>query len=266
MESKIAKELEMKFPPIVLVKSDEKPDNAIGPDKKGGCAMSFVGLTIAERKTTYFGRKNISCGGISAGFGWGFGLPDEDAVDFQATFLSCGVESAPDRESYERRLEHMPENMKEMFTYGERIFCDFETAKRNIKARPVYDEGEYVIFKGVENLGEDEIPLSVIFTVNPIELTVLCQINSSFRFDDACLLTPQASGCQSIGCFTFKQNESTNPNPVLGPIDFAARRKMKHFIPNDYMIVSMPWKLFLKLEKISKKSVIHTDLWKKFKE
>lgn len=255
----------MKFPPIALIKSDEKPENATGPKEgKGGCVMSFIAQTIAKRKTTYFGREHITCGGISAGFGWGSGMANEDAVDFQATFLSCGVDSAPDREAYEKRLEHMPKNSSEMFRHGERIYSDFETAKAGIKSRPVYDEGQYVIFKGIENLEDGEIPDSVIFTVNPIELTVITQINSSFRDNSACILTPQASGCQAVGCFTFREAESDNPSPVLGPIDFAGRSKMKHFIPNDYMTLSVPWKLFLKLEKVAEKSVLQTDLWKNF--
>ena len=41
---------------------------------------------------------------------------------------------------------------------------------------------------------------------------------------------------------------------------------MRHFIPNDYLILSMPWKLFLKLEELSENSVLQTDLWKKFKK
>lgn len=265
MKSIISQELDMKFPPIVLLKSDEKPQDATGPKSdRGGCVMSFVAQTIAKRKTTYFGREHIACGGIAVGFGWGSGLPNEDAVDFQATFLSCGVDSAPDREAYEKRLEHMPKHASEMFRYGERIYSDFETAKAGIKSRPVYDEGQYVIFKGLENLKEGEIPESVIFTVNPIELTAMIQINSSFRDNSACIMTPQASSCQSIGCFTFREGESDDPNIVLGPIDFAGRSKIKHFIPNDYMNVSMPWELFLKLEKLAENSVLQTDLWKKF--
>ena len=63
-----------------------------------------------------------------------------------------------------------------------------------------------------------------------------------------------------------EQGDSDDPKPVLGPIDFAGRSKMKHFIPNDYMNVSMPWELFLKLEELSKNSVLQTDLWKKFKD
>lgn len=265
MQSKISQELNMKFPPIALIKSDEKPEDAIGPKgEKGGCVMSFVAQTIAKRKTTYFGREHISCGGINVGFGWGSGFANEDMIDFQATFLSLGVDSAPDREAYEERLNHMPKHSQEMFRHGERIYCDFETAKESIKNRPVYDEGQYVIFKGLENLKDGEIPESVIFTVNPIELTAIIQINTSFRLDGTYILTPQASACQTIGCFTFKESDSDNPKPVLGPIDFAGRSKMKHFIPNEYLTLSMPWKLFLKLEEVSKNSVLQTDLWKKF--
>ena len=266
MQSRISKELNMKFTPIVLLKSDEKPEDAVAPKNRGGCVMSFVAQTIAKRKTTCFGRENITCGGISVGFGWGSGLPNEDAINFQASFLSCGVDSAPDREAYEARLSHMPKNTSEMFRHGERIYADFETAKDSIKNRPVYDEGQYVIFKGLENLEDGEIPESVIFTVNPIELTAILQINSSFRLEGNYVLTPQASACQAIGCFTFQQAESDNPKPVLGPIDFAGRSKMKHFIPNDYLTLSVPWEQFLKLEEVSEKSVLQTDLWKSFKD
>ena len=256
----------MQFPPIALLKSDTKPEDAIGPKgEQGGCVMSFVAQTIAKRKTTYFGREHITCGGIASGFGWGSGLADEDAVDFQATFLSCGVDSSPDKEKYLKRLSQMPKSTQEMFMHGERIFTDFETAKENIKNRPIYDSEDYVVFKGLENLEKGEIPQSVIFTVNPIELTVLTQINSSFRDNTACILTPQASACQAIGNFVFRQDESDNPQPVLGPVDFAGRSKIKHFIPNDYLTLSMPWKLFLKLEEVSENSVLQTDFWKKFK-
>lgn len=266
MQSNISDKLEMEFPPIVLIKTDTKPENAIGPkDGKGGCVMSFIAQTIAKRKMSFFGRENITCGGIASGFGWGSGLADEDAVDFQASFLSCGVDSAPDREEYLNRLARLAKPTREMFMQGERIFADFDTAKENIKNRPIYDSEDYVVFKGLEDLEDGKIPQSVIFTVNPIELTVLIQINSSFRGNDACILTPQASACQAIGNFVFKQSESDDPKPVLGPIDFAGRSKMKHFIPNEYMILAMPWKLFLKLEELSENSVLETDFLKKFK-
>ena len=47
-------------------------------------------------------------------------MANEDAIDFQATFLSCGVESAPDREAYEEKLSYMKKNTRELFRHGER--------------------------------------------------------------------------------------------------------------------------------------------------
>ena len=266
MNSNITTEMNFKFPPIVLIKTDTKPEDAVSPKPgKGGCVMTFVARTIAKRKTTCFGRENITCGGIASGFGWGTGFEDEDGLNFQATFLSCGVESAPDRQEYEKKLEYLKKPTREMFREGERIFTDFETAKENIKNRPIYDSDDYVVFKALENLEDGETPESVIFTVNAVELTALLQINSSFRTKDSYVLTPQASACQAIGNFVFREAESDDPKPVLGPVDFAGKNKMKHFIPSEYLTLAMPWKLFLKLEKISKKSVLQTELWKKYK-
>ena len=93
--------------------------------------MSFVAQTIAKRVTTCFGRENVTCGGINVGFGWGSGMANEDMIDFQATFLSLGVDSAPNREAYEERLSYMKNPTSEMFRHGERIYADFETAKQS---------------------------------------------------------------------------------------------------------------------------------------
>ena len=74
----IASRLNGKFKPIALIKTDEKPEDAIGPKSgRGGCVMAFIAQTIAKRKTTVFGRENATCGGIYPGFGWGDGFKTE---------------------------------------------------------------------------------------------------------------------------------------------------------------------------------------------
>lgn len=267
MESYISNQLNGKFKPIVLIKTDEKPEGAIGPKKnRGGCVMSFVAQTIAKRKTTFYGRENAGCGGIYPGFGWGDGFDDESAKEFQATFLSCGVDSAKNPEEYLEILEKRPAHVRKMFTEGERIYTDFETAYENISSRPIYDSEDYVVFKPLEDLGEDETPQSVIFTLSGFELLLLLQLDGSHRSDSNIVCVPQASACQSIGCFVFEQSESENPHMVLGPIDLAARKHMKHFIPKDYVTLSVPWKLFLKLEEISKKSLFQSHLFEDFRD
>lgn len=267
MESNIAKELGCKFNPIVLIKTDKKDETALGPKStKGGCAMPFMAQTIAKRKTTIFGRENASCGGIKPGFGWGDGFKSKGDLEFQATFLSFGVDSAKDKENYLKSLENKPKSTQEMFTEGERIYSDFDTACKHISSRPIYDTEEYVIFKAIENLEENEIPNSVIFTVNAFELTILMQLDGSFRSETNYLIVPQASACQSVGCFVFEQSDKYDSHLVMGPTDISARKHIHRLIPSDYLTVAMSWDLFLKLENLSKKSVFQTKLYEKIKE
>lgn len=262
MKSNISEHLNSKFKPIVLIKTDEKPQDATGPKPgRGGCVMSFVAQTIAKRKTTVFGRENATCGGIYPGFGWGDGFKTEADKEFQATFLSCGVDSAKNREEYIKILEKRPKRIQQMFGEGERIYTDYQTAYEHISSRPIYDSEDYVVFKPLEDLRDDETPDSVIFTLNAFELTLLLQLDGSHRTESNFLCIPQSSACQSIGCFVFEQAESEDPHMVLGPLDLAARKHMSHFIPKDYVTLSMPWELFLKLEEISKNSLFQSHLF-----
>lgn len=267
MESYIASRLNGKFKPIVLIKTDEKPEDAIGPKSgRGGCVMAFIAQTIAKRKTTVFGRENATCGGIYPGFGWGDGFKTEADKEFQATFLSCGVDSAKDKEEYIKILEKRPKHIQKMFGEGERIYTDYQTAYDNISARPIYDGEDYVVFKPLEDLKEGETPDSVIFTLNSFELMLLLQLDGSHRSKSNFVCVPQASACQLIGCFVFEQAKSEDPHMVLGPVDLAARKHMKHFIPKDYVTLAMPWKLFLKLEEISKNSLFQSHLFEEVNE
>ena len=267
MKSNIANYLTGEFDPIVLIKMDEKPADIKGPKAgRGGCVMSFVAQCIAKRKSFVFGRENATYGGIWSGFGWGDGFATEEAKEFQATFLSCGADSAKNRDEYLKKLESRPKRVKDMITEGERIYTDFETAYEHISSRPIYDSEDYVVFKPLEELEEGEIPDSVIFTVNAFDAMILLQLDGSHRTKSNFVCVPQASSCQQIGCFTFEQKDADDPHMVLGPVDLAARGHMKHFIPNEYVMMSMPWKLFLKLEEISENSVFQSSLLLEFQK
>ena len=262
MESKIANFLNGKFNPIVLIKTNVKPEDVKAPKSgRGGCVMSFVAQTIAKRKTTVFGRENATCGGIYPGFGWGTGFESDEAKEFQATFLSCGVDSAKNKEEYLKKLENRPPNVKSMFSEGERIYTDFQTAYEHISSRPIYDSEDYVVMKPLEDLEDGEIPDSVVFTVDAFELMLLLQLDGSHRKKSNYVCVPQSSACQLIGCFTFEQAEMEDPHMLIGPVDLAARGHMKHFIPKEYVLVAMPWKLFVKLEEISENSLFQSHLF-----
>ena len=71
MDSKVNNLLESNFKPIVLIKTDEKPENAIGPksNRGHGCVMTFIGRTIKDRIPSVFEKDTISCFGAIVGMG-----------------------------------------------------------------------------------------------------------------------------------------------------------------------------------------------------
>ena len=109
---------------------------------------------------------------------------------------------------------------------GERFHCSKEKAYKWItKDLPIYDFPErYRIIKPLKEVTDAEIPESVIFTVDPIQLTALMTLAGSIREGINDTVTPQGAACQMIGAYVFNEAQSHDPRAVLGMIDLAARK------------------------------------------
>lgn len=160
----------------------------------------------------------------------------------------------------------MDDLSKRKFIEGERFFPSQECAYRWItEGLPIYDFPEkYVILKPLTALAEKEVPQSVIFTVNPLELTALMMLAGSISGGNKMALapTPQSSACQVIGAHVFRQAESESPCAVLGLFDLAARFYTRKWIPDEYLTYAVPWKLYLQLEKAALDGVFQSTVWK----
>lgn len=264
MESKVAQLLNCKFKPIVIVKSDEKPKGAIGPKKHSHCIMSFIARVIADRKTAVFKKDTVNCVGAISGLGFGNGYTvDEDTLNNYSAFLSTGLKDAKDRQTYGEFCSKKPKQVREMFEMGERIYSTNQRAKEYLtKKVPIFEQKEkYLIFKPIEDVEDGEKVESVIFTVNPFELAALINFDTSLRDDFGYVLTPPASACQAIASFVFAESQKEDPHPVLGLLDFAGRVQMSKWIPNDYLNISVPWKLFEKYENNCDYSYLDGEMW-----
>jgi hypothetical protein len=266
MESIIYKELKGKFEPIVMLRSDQKPTGAIQP-KQGafGCIMTYFAQVVVNGKTAVFDRDTCCCPGSVAGLGFVNGYTAiPDGVDIFSAFFSKGLQAAKDPETYQAFSEKMGEHTKTKFIEGERFFSSRERACRWIKEElPIYDFPEkFVILKPLSALTEKEVPQSVIFTVNPLELTVLMTLAGSIRDGINMTVTPQGAACQMIGAYVFHQTKSENPCAVLGLIDLSPRFYIRKLIPDEYLTYTVPWALYLQLEKEAEDGVFHSPLWK----
>ena len=271
MESNLAKELKGKFKPIVLIKTNEKPDGALEPKiTKHGCIMNYIVQVIVNGKTAVFSKETSSCPGAVSGFGFGNGYDvSEVGLENHAAFLSNGLEGTPNKEEFMEYCSRKPKSVRETFSKGERVFTSYDRAYEFVSDKNLLNvnKEKYVLFKPLEDydIEVDNTPEGVIFTVNPIELSALLHIDGSIRDFPNFTLTPQASACQAISYHIFNQTNCDDLRGVLGLLDFAGRKNIRRWISDEYMNYSLPWELFLKLEEASYTSIFQSTIWPQFK-
>lgn len=269
MKSIIVEKLKPDFKVVVILTSNEKPENALSliPGKYA-CIMPFFAQVAKNGKTAVFSRETYGCPGAKAGLG--FGTAYNEALGGYETFgafFSKGIQSAKDKENYQRICNNAPNNhVKEKLEKGERFHTSYEKAYKWVSEDlPLTDFKEkYVIMKPLEELKENEIPKSVIFTVNPLQLTALITLSGSITEGINEMITPQGAACQMIGNFVFEEDKKENPRAVLGLLDLAARYTVRGIISDNYLNFSTTWNMFLDLEKEAKDGIFESPLWTNF--
>ena len=267
MKSKVVEKLKPKFETMALVRSNNKPANTMQAVKgRYFCIMTMFAKAVTEKRTIVFDRETYGCPGASAGLGFGSGYGNKAFGGYEvfAAFFSKGLSVADDKELYKAIVGKMPLRERRKFIEGERFHCSKEKAYKWITQElPIYDFPEkYRIVKPLSEVTEEEIPESVIFTVNPIQLTALITLVGAFTDGINETVTPQGAACQMIGAYVFKESRSDNPKAVLGMLDLAARKNIGKLLPNDVLTYSVPWKLFLQMEQEANDSVFESPIWK----
>ena len=266
MESVIVNELKPDLNAVVLLKTNVKPEGAMQAKRDMYyCIMSLFAQTVSKGKTIVFDRETYGCPGACAGLG--FGTAYDTAMggyETFATFFSKGLEDAEDKEKYTAFAEKMPPHVRKKLIEGERFHCSKEKAYKWVSQDlPLSDFPEkYRVIKPLSQLQEGEIPESVIFTVDPIQLTALITLAGSIREGVNETITPQGAACQMIGNFVFNEANSDNPKAVLGLLDLAARHTVQNALPDNVLTYAVPWKLFLDLEKEAEAGIFKSPLWK----
>jgi len=265
MKSKIVENLTPSLETVVLLRTDTKPAQATQASPgRYYCVMTLFAQAVTRGKTVAFDRETYGCPGACAGLG--FGTAYDKALGGYDTFSALftrGLEDATDKEAYKAWADKVNPHVRRKLLEGERLFCSKERALTWIKKDiPLYDFPEaYRVIKPLSQLEKDETPDSVIFTVNPIQLTALMTLAGSIREGINETVTPQSGACQMLGAYVFKEAESLNPKAVLGMIDLAARGNVRKILPDDVLTYALPWELFLKLEEAAEEGIFKSPLW-----
>lgn len=265
MESLLVQSLNPEFDPVAVVWSDTIPDDAfLFKEGKFGCTLYLFAAASRNGKVAVGSRKSVKCPGGRAALGFGVDFDaSEKALDEHAALFSKGLCSARDRDAYAKVMEGVPRNWRDMYEYGERRHRTADLARDWIlRELPRSDiPHEYVLFKPLSRTETSENIRTIIFPVNPIELSGLVTLAGSVMSGVDPVQVPQGPDCTSLAAFAYAQAESENPRAVLGMMGLDGREMMRKRFRDDILTLSVPMPLFERMEAEADDCVFQLPGW-----
>ena len=242
MESRIATELKLKYAPVAVIFTDEKPEGALQfKEGKWGCVIAML-TAAAKGRTAVFDRNTVGCQGGRAGLG--FGSAYDNFAGGIEYFLSRGRgEGYPEGEGYRKTPE---------------------IARKFIESLPITDiPYTYVVFKPLNAVDPAvETPQLVVFYAAPDQFTALVTLANyeSGGYDN--VIIPQASGCQGVVLIPLHEAQQPHPRAVVGMLDSSARP----FVSPEVLSFTVPYAMFLQMEANVPGSFLERNAWQKVRE
>ncbi len=249
MESKLANALRLANSPVAVILTDNKPSEGIH-FKEGawGCVASVL-FAASKGRTGFFDRKTFGCPG--GGTGLGFGNQYEKSnfpIDY---LLSTG------NKEYAARMGGSSEMEK-----GERFFKTPAQAKKFVEALPITEvPTEFIVFKPLDQVTDQDSPELVVFFVNADQLSALVAMSGYSRENSENVFAPFGGACQSI-IFGYAEARKDHPRGVIGFFDIAQRK----LVSRETLSFTVPYKMFQEMEANIEGSFLEMDVWHKIQE
>lgn len=270
MESKIAQALNLKYHPVAIIWSDNKPEKAMGfKEGKWGCVMWML-AAAAKGRSAAFDKNTYGCwgGGVGLGFGNQY-LNFPGGLECFYYFLSTGNDNwETGRNIAEKLGSSVSKEFLEEFRRGEGYMKSPEPVRRFIETLPIMEVPQkYVIFKPLTDIDSSkELPKVIVFLANPDQISALIVLANYGREDNENVIVPFAAGCQQIGIFPYREVQSERPRAVLGLTDISARKNIKKQLDRNILTFSVPWHMFKEMEENIHGSFLDKQTWKSLQE
>jgi hypothetical protein len=265
MQSKIAAAIGLDLEPVALIWSDEKPAGAMEfAPGKWGCVM-FLLAAAAKGRAAAVGRETFGCFGGGVGLGFSSYEAFPGGVDCFCRFLSSGNAGAEPGRAIGRQMAAAgAAAMAEEFLEGERYLKDPQTVRKFLGCLPLASiPTRYVVMQPLKDtdLARDNVR-SITFLVNPDQLSALAILANYDGQGNENVVMPFAAGCQSIGIFTYRENDSPSPRAVVGLIDLSARKNVRRQLGKDVLSFSLTPAMFGRMVANVEGSFLERGLWK----
>ena len=266
MKSKIAVAVKLKYEPVAILWTDEKPDGAREfKEGKWGCVMWML-AGAAKGKTAVFSEETYGCwgGGVGLGFGNQY-VKFPGGPDCFNYFLSTGNDEwEQGRDVSSQVAGYMTKDTLEDFREGERYLKTPELVEDFVKNLPMMESpARYTVFKPLSQInGEREKVETVVFLASPDQLSALVILANYGRKGNENVIIPYAAGCQTIGIYPQREARSEKPRAVVGLTDISARENLKKQLDRDLFSFVVPWRMFLEMEGDVEGSFLQRRTWK----
>ena len=258
MKNIIAEALALKYVPVAIILTNEKPAGAIQfKEGKFGCVMSMVAVAVHGRQAV-FDRMTFGCPG--GGTGLGFGNQYKNLLGGEESFCQFLSAGNGDHEQGMQTAEDSDDDL----SYGEAYVKTPELAREFLDCLPMTDiPFEYVVFKPLSQVDAgSETITTVVFLADIDQLSALVVLSNYGRVGSENVIIPFAAGCQSIGIYPYNEANSEQPRAVIGLVDIYARVQIKRQLKEDVMSFSVPFTMFREMETNVRGSFLERNTWK----
>jgi len=266
MGSLIAKAIQLQYQPVALLWSNEKPQGAMQfHENKWGCVM-WLAAHAAKGKSAVADAKTFGCFGGGVGLGFGnqyknFPGGEEGFCHFLSTGNAARV-GGP--EMAEQIKPFMTPESYDNFLHGERYVQSPALVKKFVESLPLTEiPKQYVVFQPLDKVDSTgEKPQTIIFFVNPDQLSALVVLANYGRGDNENVIIPYAAGCQTIGIYPYREAKLAKPRAVIGLTDLSARVYIRKQLNNpNLMTFAAPFALYKEMEKNVPGSFLERHTW-----
>ncbi|HEX3032307.1 MAG TPA: DUF169 domain-containing protein [Bacillota bacterium] len=246
MESYLGEALKLKFSPVAIILTDEKPEQGLH-FKEGawGCVGSML-IAASKGRSAYFDSKTFGCAG--GGVGLGFGGYGQFPIEY---LLSTGNQELAEKMGGNPAIAE-----------GERFFKSPGVARKVMSQLPMTRiPAAYVVFKPLDQLEPGQQPKLVIFFVNPDQLSALVVLAGYDHENIEASRAPFGAACQSI-IFGYEEDQQDQPQGIIGFFDISQRTK----VDPDILSYTVPYKMYLRLEGNARGSFLDSHAWHEVRE